>query len=113
MPPDQRHVQKPAWLLVFGHCSVMSDSFPTPWTAALQAPLSMEFSRQEYLPLQCTTHSSGLPFPSPGDLPTPGIEPGSPALQADSLPSEPYTFIRQLNLSVWSKCQNMACMGLE
>ena len=105
MPPNQRHVQKPAWLLVFGRCSVMSDSFATPWTAALQAPLSMEFSRQEYW--------SGLPFPSPGDLPTPGIEPGSPALQADSLPSEPYTFIRQLNLSVWSKCQNMACMGLE
>ena len=41
----------------------------------------MEFSRQEYW--------SGLPFPSPGDLPDPGIEPGSPALQADSLPSEP------------------------
>ena len=47
---------------------------------ALQAPLSLEFSRQEYW--------SGLPFPSPGDLPNPGIEPGSPALQADSLPSE-------------------------
>ena len=105
MPPNQRHVQKPVWLLVFGSCSVMSDSFATPWTAALQAPLSMEFSRQE--------HWSGLPFPSPGDLPTPGIEPGSPALQADSLPFEPYTFIRQLNLSVWSKCQNMACTWLE
>ena len=48
---------------------------------AYQAPLSMEFSRQEYW--------SGLPFPSPGDLPDPGIEPGSPALQADALPSEP------------------------
>ena len=46
----------------------------TPWTVALQAPLSMEFSRQEY--------RSGLPFPSPGDLPDPGIEPGSPALQS-------------------------------
>ena len=44
------------------------------------APLSMEFSRQEYW--------SGLPFPSPGDLPNSGIEPRSPALQADSLPSE-------------------------
>ena len=52
----------------------------TPWTVACQAPLSVEFSRQEYC--------SGLPFPSPGDLPDPGIEPGSPALQADSLPSE-------------------------
>ena len=46
-----------------------------------QAPLSMEFSRQEYW--------SRLPFPSPGDLPDPGIEPGSPSLQADSLLSEP------------------------
>ena len=55
--------------------------FATPWTVAYQAPLSMEFSRQE--------HWSGLPFPSPGDLPHPGIEPGSPALQADALPSEP------------------------
>ena len=55
--------------------------FGTPWTVAHQAPLSMGFSRQEYW--------SGLPFPSPGDLPDPGIKPGSPALQADSLPSEP------------------------
>ena len=46
-----------------------------------QAPLSMEFSRQEYW--------SGQPSPSPGDLPNPGIEPGSPALQADPLRSEP------------------------
>ena len=52
----------------------------TPWTVACQAPLSMGFSRQEYW--------SGLPFTSPGDLPDPGIEPGSPALQADSLPTE-------------------------
>ena len=54
--------------------------FVTPWTVAHQAPLSMEFSRQEYW--------SGLPFPSE-DLPNPGIEPGSPALQVDSSPSEP------------------------
>ena len=54
--------------------------FATPWTVAYQAPQSMEFSRQEYW--------SGLPFPSPGNLPNPGIEPGSPALQADALPSE-------------------------
>ena len=52
----------------------------TPWTVAHQAPLSMKFSRQE--------HWSGLPFPSPGELPDPGIEPRSLALQADSLPSE-------------------------
>ena len=55
--------------------------FATPWTVAYQAPLSMGFSRQE-----CW---SGLPFPSPGDLPDPGIEPGSPTLQANVLPSEP------------------------
>ena len=55
--------------------------FATPWTVAQQALPSMEFSRQEYW--------SGLPFPSPGDLPDPGIEPGSPALGADALPSEP------------------------
>ena len=55
--------------------------FATPCTVARQDPLSMGFSRQEYW--------SGLPFPSPGDLPNPGIEPGSPALQADALSSEP------------------------
>ena len=55
--------------------------FVTPWTVAYQVPPSMGFSRQE-----CW---SGLPFPSPGDLPDPGIEPGSPTLQADALPSEP------------------------
>ena len=55
--------------------------FATPWTVAYQTPLSMEFSRQEYW--------SGLPFLSPGDLPIPGIKSGSPALQADSLLSEP------------------------
>ena len=52
----------------------------TPWTVACQAPLSMEFSRQEYW--------NELPFPSPEDLPDSGIEPRSPALQADSLPTE-------------------------
>ena len=56
-------------------------SCPTLWTVAHHPPLSMGFSRQE-----CW---SGLPFPSPGDLPDPRIEPGSPALQADALPSEP------------------------
>ena len=55
--------------------------FVTPWTVAYQAPPSLGFSRQEYW--------SGLLFPSPGDLPDPGIEPGSQALQADTLPSEP------------------------
>ena len=55
--------------------------FATPWTVAYQAPLSMEFFRQEYW--------SGLLCPSPGDCPNPGIKPRSPTLQADSLPSEP------------------------
>ena len=55
--------------------------FATSQTVAYQAPPSMGFSRQEYW--------SGLPFPSPADLPNPGIEPGSPALQTDALPSEP------------------------
>ena len=54
--------------------------FATLWTVAHEAPLSMGFSRQEYW--------SELPFPSPGDLPNSGIEPESPALQADALPSE-------------------------
>ena len=53
----------------------------TPWTVAHQAPPSMELSRQEYW--------NGLPFSSPGDLSDPGIEPGSPTLQVDTLPSEP------------------------
>ena len=55
--------------------------FETLWTVAYQAPLSMGFSRQEYW--------NGLPFPSPGDLPHPGIKLRSPALQADALTSEP------------------------
>ena len=55
--------------------------FATPWTVAYQASPSMGFSRQEYW--------SGLPFPSPGDLPDPGIEPRSPEFQADTLTSEP------------------------
>ena len=63
--------------------SLVAKSCPTlatPWTVDCQAPLSVGFSRHEYW--------NGLPFPSPGDLPNPGIEPGSPALQADSLPTE-------------------------
>ena len=54
--------------------------FVTPWTVAHQAPSSMGFSREKYL--------DGLPFPSPGELPNPGIEPGSPTLQADALTAE-------------------------
>ena len=55
--------------------------FATPWTVDYQDSPSMGFSRQEYW--------SGLLFPSPGDLPNPGIKPGFPELQADALPSEP------------------------
>ena len=58
----------------------LSRLFVTPWTVEHQAPLSMGFSRQKYW--------SGLPFPSPEGLPDPETEPGFPALQADSLPSE-------------------------
>ena len=61
--------------------SLLVSSTVTQWTVAYQAPLSMGFSRQE--------NWSGLPFPSPGDLPNPGIETRSPSLQADALPSEP------------------------
>ena len=66
-------------LLVSVSLLVVSDSL-TLWTAAYRVPLSMRFSRQGYW--------SGLPFPSPGDLPNPGIKPRSPALQADPLPTE-------------------------
>ena len=62
--------------LVTKSCPTLCD----PMDCSLQAPLSMEFSRQEYW--------SGFPFPSPRDLPDPGIEPWSPAFQADSLPTE-------------------------
>ena len=70
---------RPRWYLF--SCSVMSSSSVILWTVAHQAPLSMGCFRQEYW--------SGLPFPTPGDLPNPGIKPASilsPALQADSLP---------------------------
>ena len=66
------------WVLVAFTCVQL---FATPWARACQAPQSMQFFRQE--------HWNGLPFHSPKDLPDPGIEPWSPAFQADSLPSEP------------------------
>ena len=92
---------------------LVAQSCPTfcdPWTVGCQAPLSMEFSRQEYW--------SGLSFPSPGDLPNPGIEPRSPSLQVNSLPCEApgkskntgvgtYTFSRgssQLGGWTWASC---------
>ena len=74
--------------------------FATPWTIAYQAPLSMGFSRQEYW--------SGLPFPSPGDLPYPGIKPRSPALWADTLSSKPpgKPILTWLMFSHWFKFIN-------
>ena len=63
-----------------GLVAKLCPTLATPWTVACQATLSMGFSRQEY--------RSGLPFPSPGNLPDPGTEPKSPALQADSLLTE-------------------------
>ena len=68
------------WGLVPGPWYVSCSDFVTPWTIASQALLSVEVSRQEYW--------SGLPFPSPGDLPNTGIKPRCPALQVDSLPSQ-------------------------
>ena len=67
--------------------------FVTPWTTAHQVPLSMEFSREE--------DWSGLPFPPRGDLSDPGIEPRSPALQADSLPAEASEKPMELNLKTF------------
>ena len=64
----------------YGLVAKSCPALATPWTVACQAPLSVGFSRQE--------HWSGLPFPSPGDLPNPWTQHGSPTLQADSLPSE-------------------------
>ena len=87
--------------------------FVPPWTVAYQAPLSMRFSRQEYW--------SGFPLPSPGDLPYPGIEPRSPALYADALPSEPpgkslflkFLAKRGLDSSPWSTCQIFLSPGMQ
>ena len=85
------------WWWWFSHLSCVRLLQP-PWTAGCQAPLSLGFSRQEYL--------NGLPFPSPGDLPNLGIEPGSSALQADSLPTElqgkPRVMVRPSKLSTLS-----------
>ena len=82
--------------------------FATPWTVSRQAPLSMVFSRQEYW--------SGLPFPSPGDLPNPGIKPMSPALQVRSSLSEPPVrpSLRQLHLPTSGEknlCANVGDTG--
>ena len=80
--------------------------FATPQTVAYQASLSMGFSRQE-----CW---SGLPFPSPGDLPNPGIEPGSPTLQADTLPLEYIVMPSFRGFSPprdWTRVSYISCFG--
>ena len=113
--PDPRNVDLDLWLwvsifpaLTFNMLvNVRSLShvrlFATPWTIAYQAPPSMGFSRQEYW--------SGWPFPSPGDLPNPEIEPGSPALEADALPFEPP---RKSDMSVGSfKPETSVCWLLS
>ena len=69
-------------------CSVVSDFSATPWTVACQASLFMEFSRPEYW--------SGLPFPSSGDPPNPGIEPEFPAWQADNYLHIQFSSVTQL-----------------
>ena len=93
--------------------SVMSDFCATPWTVAHQAPLSMEFSMQEY--------RSGVPFPSPGYLSNPGIEPRSPALWTDSLaadpPGKPYVslmlFVAHTQLEGLGSCKPHPCRSPE
>ena len=82
----ENHMDRGAWPAVRGvvvKVKLLSRVrlFATRWAVAYQTPPSRGFSRQEYW--------SGLPFPSPGDLPDPGIKPRPPALQADALPSEP------------------------
>ena len=87
-------MEKFMFILLF-HRSVVSDSFATPWIVAHQAPLSMGFPRQEYW--------SRLPFPSPGDLPDPGIKPTSPALVGEfcttELPGKLYIFYHNFKKS--------------
>ena len=80
--------------------------FMTLWTIARHAPLPMGFSRQEYW--------SGLPHPPAGDLPNPGIEPRSPTLKADSLPSEPpgKAFLLGLLAKVKVKVKSLSCVPL-
>ena len=73
----------------------MSNSFAIPWTVACQAPLSMEFPRQEYW--------SGLPFPSPGDLPNPGIKPVSPELTDGFFPTEPPEKPKEVYMSLFNQ----------
>ena len=94
-------------------CSVMSDSYATPWTIVCQAPIFMGFPRQVYW--------SGRPFPSPGDLPDPGMEPMSPALAGRFFTTEPrgkpkyevtHMYFCTYPLSVWWSFLLLACWKL-
>ena len=90
---------KSHWIGYYGGGALFSQSYPTlvtPWTVAHQAPLFMGFHRQEFL--------NGLPFPSSGDLSHPGIELMSPALQADSLPTEHWGSVDRLESFQIIKC---------
>ena len=78
--------------MLFRSHSVVSDSFAIPRTVAHQAPLSVEFSKQEYW--------SGLPFPPPGDLPDPGMGPVSPTLAGGFFSSEPPSKLHKVNKRV-------------
>ena len=84
-------------IAVVAYCQLLNRVrlFVTPWIIAHQAPLSIGLSRREYW--------SGLPFPSPQELPNPGTEPGSPALQTDSLPSELQgsSYIKYLSVDIY------------
>ena len=101
------------FFVIVAQCQSLSHVrfFATPRTVDLQAPLSMEFSSQEY--------QSGLPCPSPRDLPDPGIELGSPALQADILLSEPPGKAMTLNHSKYtlsysaSQCLKVSSSDLQ
>ena len=97
-----------------GLVTKLCPTLASPWTVACQAPLSMGFSRQEYW--------SGLPFPSSGNLPDPGIEPMSPALQADCLPTylegklSSYVYVNYSDVKVLSakrKTAGVHCAGTE
>ena len=76
--------------------------FSTPWAAAYQVPPFMGFSRQDYW--------SGLPFPSPGDLPDPGIEPRSPTLWADALPTNLHSILKSRDVTLPTKVHLVKAM---
>ena len=109
--PENKQVMVKFWLTFLKGMKGSLWLFATPWTVTYQATLTMGFSRQD-----CW---SALPFPSPGDLPDPGIEPRSPALQADALPSEPpgkpwrEWHHHTCTSATWKKQSIQSCSGHE